>query len=131
MPTFIVSAALECEGEGELEEDELAGELSVFEPEVVVGGAPEAPPAAAEEAEESVDAATFAEEAEVTLPGEVTFAGGVTSPGEVELEVEFCPMAVAWNLENVFSAVGFTAKTMPAWQWSMGLPRDTRLERDV
>jgi hypothetical protein len=30
-------------------------------------------------------------------------------------------MAVCWKAANDFSAVGFTAKTIPFWQWFLGL----------
>ena len=39
------------------------------------------------------------------------------------LAVLFGFMAAAWKSANVMVALGFTANTMPAWQWSFGLSR--------
>lgn len=62
----------------------------------------------------------------LALLGEGFVGPSVEDPGESdefgELPVGVVrPMAFAWNRANGCSGVGFTAKTMPFWQWSTGL----------
>ena len=51
----------------------------------------------------------------------------LVEPGAAELdELVLLPVAVAWNMANVLSALGFTANTMPrSWQWFFGLSKST------
>jgi hypothetical protein len=47
---------------------------------------------------------------------------GAAEEVEFEAVVWFADdMAVCWKAANDFSAVGFTAKTIPFWQWFLGL----------
>lgn len=76
------------------------------------------------EGAEVTDPATPGKElvAEAT-PGKesVTGATPATLPVEEVLEADAVPpMAAAWNCSKVLSAVGFTANTIPAVQWTAG-----------
>lgn len=90
-----VAADVELAGEDELCDPD--GEAESDEPE----GAAESEAAGADEEPAGADEepAGAAEDAVALLP----------------------PMAVAWKVAKDLSAVGFTAKTMPLWQWFLGL----------
>lgn len=84
----------------------------------------EAEDPALEAAPEAVDAEPPAADDE---PLALVAAAEAADPeAEAELEVEFAAaaapfIAAAWKAENDFSAVGFTAKTIPFWQWILGV----------
>lgn len=109
MPTLIEGAALVLEAAGAPVVVALAL-LELPSVEVTEGrdatGAPDDPAAA-----EAGGAA--ADEPPVAAGGAVE---SVDAGAVVLVDVEFWPMAVAWNCENGLASVGFTAKTMPIWQ---------------
>lgn len=107
MPTLIEGAALVLEAAGAPVVVELALPVELASVEVTEGrdatGAPDDPAAA--------DAGGAAPPVDAGGAVESVDAGAV-----VLVDVEFWPMAVAWNWENGLASVGFTAKTMPIWQ---------------
>lgn len=110
MPTLIEGAALVLEAAGAPVVVALGLPEELPSVEVTEGrdatGAPDDPAAA-----EAGGAA--ADEPPVAAGGAVE---SVDAGAVVLVDVEFWPMAVAWNWENGLASVGFTAKTMPIWQ---------------
>lgn len=113
MPTFTEPALLAAVAEGE-EPLELELPEEIAEPE-----GEEAPL----EAEAPLDAVA---DAPVDSVAEADPDAAPLEAAAEELPAAAPFLAACWKASNDFSAVGFTAKTIPFWQWFLGLKVQTQ-----
>jgi hypothetical protein len=100
-----------------------AGALPVEDCEAGPAGAELVDPAPAEAPAEPVDTAPAElDPLAAGVPGALApVAPGAAAELEPEAVALPVPMAACWKAANVLSAVGLTAKTIPFWQWFLGV----------
>jgi len=84
--------------------------------------APAAPPKTEEKPADGLEATPGAPETIGAPVGRLV--GGAMTPGAPALPLapaaDAALLALFWNASKLLSAVGFTAKTIPIWQWTTG-----------